>query len=289
MPIESEDNITNEINEYKTNKLRIQETFTPFSGVLKIECKNPDNCLALGKYAYALKSYFNNFRDLTLIDNDKLKKIGKPSQNGFVIEVPFIKDGYTAYTVLKCSSFKESDNLFYEYFVGVEFINTYIKKLPCFVETFDCYNFISTPKWNQLKTAATTNSFAAIRLNTILRPFITNSSIKQMFEKSCEKNKLIAILIQHFDNVRSLHDECSNNYNNIKYDIYNILYQVYFGLTQLGNLYTHYDLHSNNVLLYKPYDGKKYIKMIYHSKGKIYEFKSEYVSKIIDYGRNYIK
>jgi len=41
------------------------------------------------------------------------------------------------------------------------------------------------------------------------------------------------------------------------------------------------------VLLYKPYDGKKYITMRYHSKDKIIEVKTEYIAKIIDYGRNY--
>jgi len=42
-----------------------------------------------------------------------------------------------------------------------------------------------------------------------------------------------------------------------------------------------------NVFLYKPFDGNTCILMRYHRNNKVYEFKSEYVVKIIDYGRNY--
>jgi hypothetical protein len=56
----------------------------------------------------------------------------------------------------------------------------------------------------------------------------------------------------------------------------------------LSNEFTHYDLHSNNVLLYKPVDGK-YIQYHYHlSDGTIVSFKSRYIAKLIDYGRSYV-
>jgi hypothetical protein len=42
------------------------------------------------------------------------------------------------------------------------------------------------------------------------------------------------------------------------------------------------------VFVYKPYSGQKYILMRYHINGRIYEFPSEYIVKVIDYGRNYI-
>jgi hypothetical protein len=56
----------------------------------------------------------------------------------------------------------------------------------------------------------------------------------------------------------------------------------------LGDKYTHYDLHRENACVYKPYTGKNYILMRFHSNGKVYEFPSEYIVKVIDYGRNYI-
>jgi hypothetical protein len=269
---------------------KIQEETPFFSGLLKMECKNPDNCLALGQYEYALKKYFKDFKDLNLIDNSKLKRLAKPSKNGFIIEVPFKKGGYTAYTVLKCSNQEKSDNLYYEYYVGKHFINKYIKKFPCFVETFGCYYLNGEIEWQQLKNCALNNSFEGIHLKNIITPFINvGESDTDLFKKSCIKNKLICVLIQHFDNVRTFSHEYIFNHHNICGDLYHLLYQVYFSLTQLGNTYTHYDLHRDNVLLYKPYEGNQYITMRYHSRGQIYEFKTEYISKIIDYGRNYIK
>ena len=85
----------------------------------------------------------------------------------------------------------------------------------------------------------------------------------------------------------------TNQYNNIKYDLLNLAMQLYFPLCALGPMYTHYDLHNSNVFLYKPYTGKEYILMRYHDidyRGNeigLYEFPSEYIVKIIDYGRNY--
>ena len=278
---------------YAEDKKMLETAFDanpPLSGVLKIECKNPDNCLALGQYGYAVKKYFNKFNDLTLIDNTGLKTLGADSVNGFVLEVPFVKGGYRAYCALKCSADELADNLYYEYFVGTHFINRHIKKIPCFVETFGCYNFKSVKEWYLLQKAAKVKKFEQVDLQKMIEPFInTGETPKELFSKSCKKNKLICVFIQHFDNARTFRYEYNKNFDNVKFELYNLLYQVYFGLTQLGYTYTHYDLHADNVLLYKPYDGNQYITMRYHSKGQIYEFNTEYVCKIIDYGRNYIK
>ena len=298
-----------QLNVIKTN-LESNFTIPNSTGVVKmfnLECKNSDNCLALGPYGDALKQYFNNFTDLSLIDNTRLKRLGAPSTNGFVIEVPFVKGGYTAFNALKCSSSPESDNLFYEYYVGNEYINKQIHKLPCFVETYGCYYFgkpnkgdgINSPqKWSQLQTAAETKTFTDIHLQSVITPYKFGDALITSISNSCVKNKLICIMIQHFDNVRSLEDDYNNNFDNIKNDLYNLLYQVYFGLVQLNinpvtkeinKSYTHYDLHKGNVLLYKPFDGNKYITMRYHVGDLVYEFNTEYICKIIDYGRNYIK
>jgi hypothetical protein len=96
-------------------------------------------------------------------------------------------------------------------------------------------------------------------------------------------------LIQHFNRCKSLYDYIANFYDDVKYDIYNILYQVYFSLYYLGRNYTHYDLHSGNILLYKPFEDNTYITMRYHTTDpdEIYTFKTEFIAKIIDYGRNY--
>jgi hypothetical protein len=268
--------------------LNIQNKNENFSKLLQSTCKNPDNCLALGPYNEYIKHFFNNFHDLSLIDNSKIKQIGKVSANGFILELPFKKLNYTAYTILKCSRENTSDNLYYEYFVGKNFINKYINKIPCFVETYGLYKFKNITTYNNLSKAIQKNTLNSININNLIEYVDVPEGSLSMFKQSCINSKIYSVLIQHFDKFITLHDEYTDNFDNIKYDLYNILYQIYYGLCYLGNKYTHYDLHSNNVGLYKPFDGKKCISMRYHSKGVLYEFKSEYVVKIIDYGRNYI-
>ena len=65
------------------------------------------------------------------------------------------------------------------------------------------------------------------------------------------------------------------------------IYQIYFALGGLATIFTHYDLHPDNVILYKPVDGK-YIEFHYHLRNETVSFKSQYIAKMIDYGRSFI-
>ncbi len=270
--------------------ISVQNRDNNLSRMLNVACKNPDNCLALGVYGSYITQYFDKFRNLSLVDVPKIKLIGTPSTNGFIVEIPFTKNSFTAYTALKCAADAYSDNLFYEYCVGKFLINNYVNILPSFVETYDCYTFNNETDWSKLKNLTNANDINLTNMITRKQLPENNNNVEyaKMFGLSCFENKRICILIQHFDNFRSVWDEHKNNYDNIKNEQLNILYQVYFSLTILKDVYTHYDLHANNVFLYKPYDGNKYIQMRYHLlSGRIIEFPSEYIVKIIDYGRNY--
>ena len=279
-------------NQKDTLNILIQDKENNMGRMLNVVCKNPDNCLALGVYGSYIKQYFENFRNLSLVNASNIKRIGNKSANGFIIEIPFTKNSFTAYTALKCSAKQNSDNLFYEYYVGKFFINNYLNIFPCFVETYDCYKFNNTTDWSTLKNLTNGNTNNINLTNMITRKQVPENNhdveYAEMFGSSCEENKNLCVLIQHFDNFRSVKDEDKNNFDNIECEILNILYQVYFPLTILKDVYTHYDLHANNVFLYKPYKGNKYIQMRYHLlSGRIIEFPSEYIVKIIDYGRNY--
>jgi hypothetical protein len=285
------------IKKSKIKKLlyeNIQNRSKNLGKMLEVTCKNSDNCIALGYYSDVIKSYFDNFENLNLIDNNSLKRIGIASVNGFVIEVPFKKHDYTAYTALKCSADKLSDNLLYEYYVGKYFINKYAKIYPCFVETYDLYEFKTNELYEVLKkkvikNTTKSNDFSKINFKEYIQKvnIEEDESLEDIFDYSCLKNKLLCVLIQHFDKFYSFHNAYNNSSMKINYDLYNIMYQVYFCLAMLGDNYTHYDLHANNVFLYKPFDGNKCILMKYHHNDKVFEFKSEFIVKIIDYGRNY--
>ena len=266
----------------------IQNKSQALTNILQTYCSNPDNCLTLGHYGDYIKQFFDNFRNLSYVDNNALKRIGNTSANGLILQLPFKKDGYTAYTALKCSVNQTSDNLFYEYYVGKYFVNTYIKKFPLFLETYDCYEFYNVNMWQQLINFCNNKSFPPnFNIQNFVRRVNVDENDMSMFEESCVKNKLFCILIQYFDKFYDFEKKFLKEYDSIKYDIFNLLYQIYFVLCSLNDKYTHYDLHSGNVFLYKPYDGYKCILMRYHRNNVVYEFKSEYIVKVIDYGRNF--
>jgi hypothetical protein len=228
----------------------------------------------------------DQFTDFDSVISHETKRIGN-GNNGIIWSIPFrVTYNYTSYAVLKCNALTDkdggintnddnyADNLYYEYFVGKHFINKYVKKFPCFVETYDCYT-LSPDKWNDLMTK-TSN----IELNTGIRKYSGD------FSTSCTNSIYLSVLIQHFDSNQfySLYNEIDNMMVEIPF----ICYQILFVLCSLGDSYTHYDLHLNNVFCYKPYDDKRYIRMNYHKKdGSIISFPTQYIMKIIDYGRNY--
>lgn len=263
--------------------------------ILQTYCKNPDNCLALGHYGDYIKRFFNDFRTFAYVNPSKIKRIGNPSVNGFIIEIPFTKNGYTAYTVLKSSAKQTADNLFFEYLVGKRFVNKVNKIVPVFLETYDLYQYKDDASYDAVVNAVNTNTLQSIDLGAMLQRMNfnpENMNSKQLSiaaSNSCTRNKQLCILIQHFDNFVSLGSQFKSQelYKEFRGDLFSVLFQVYFALNMFKDVYTHYDLHTNNVMLYKPFEGKKCILMRYHLADKVYEFKTEYIPKIIDYGRNY--
>lgn len=264
---------------------------------LQAACRNPDNCLALGIYGESIRQYFEGFTNFAYLDKSNVKRIGAPSNNGFIIELPFTKNGYTAYTVLKSAAQATSDNLLYEYIVGKRFINKLLQTLPVFLETYDLYEYVDDSAFDVVRDAASLKTLGAMDISTNIRRMNTHvtstnsaNSSQMLFalNQSCRKNKKICLTIQHFDNFVPVNSMLSKEkYPSFKGDLVAVIFQVYFALDQLKTNYTHYDLHTNNVMLYKPFEGNQCIHMRYHLGNQVVEFKSEYIPKIIDYGRNY--
>jgi hypothetical protein len=73
-------------------------------------------------------------------------------------------------------------------------------------------------------------------------------------------------------------------------ELMSILYILYFSLHALSDRFTHYDLHSGNVLLYRPSETG-YINYVFHehNPSRVVRFKSRFIPKIIDYGRSFYK
>jgi hypothetical protein len=241
-----------------TNKRRTQ--------FLKTVCSDSGVCLAFGQETKKINDFFGGFTNFHHITG--IKQIGKPSSNGYVLEIQYTREDYIAHTILKNALKKTSDNLAYEFFVG-QFINKKSVFFPCFLETYGM--FLRQQK-----------NIQNLRQELTL---ISNKPEAEIYKISCQESENISILIQHISNAQTLSDKLKQpifNNNELLY----VLYQVYMPLMCLQNEFTHYDLHVDNVLIYEPVIGK-YIQYHYFVDGTEITFKSKYIAKIIDYGRCY--
>lgn len=252
---------------------------------LKSVCSDSNACLSFGTQIKKINDLFNGFVRFDYVD-PPITRIGKISNNGFVNEIKYSRYGYNAYAVLKSSIHENADNLMYEYIVG-QFINKTNKLFSCFLETYGLFTYVSDAHWEHVKNTKTIST-------NVLTDSLTPINIDPMnaLSLACLNSKHLSILIQYVNKPITLADQMSVNYATfvpfVKNQLIYVLYQIYLPLALLCNVFTHYDLHSNNVLLYKPADNK-YIEYHYHLSNKVITFKSLYIAKIIDYGRCFFK
>ena len=235
-------------------------------------CSDSGVCIAFGKEINKIKAFFGNF-NLSFV-KDPIQRIGADSANGFINEIKFTHQEYSSYAVLKSSNLTHSDNLMYEYRVG-QFLNKMALRYPCFVETYNLYKYKTDTSWKFVKKNKIIN---ADEFKTHIK--LQTYDIKE----ACKSSKHLAVLIQHLKGVISMRDLVDTEHASLNYNFLTLLYQVYFVLDNMKNVFTHYDLHGDNVLLYEP-SNTKYIQYHYHSAAGVTTFKSIYVAKIIDYGR----
>ena len=220
--------------------------------------------------------------DVTRLDTE--------SQNGIIYDFIFLR-GQTEILncILKCNKTpnKNNDNLFYEYLVGKS-INVIKQYIPNFIYTFLYDSNVSNV--SELYANKLNNSYKTT--NEDLRKIIQDDHT--FFKKTCD-SKESAILIEKITNsitsTEFIEICCKENTEIADYYIYSVLYQLYTALNSMKNIYTHYDLHLGNVLLYVVPDNKVVELNYYDSENlskkplKIY---AKYIPIIIDYGRNFI-
>ena len=257
--------------------------YTRKSKFLQTICSDSGVCIAFGKERKMIFEFFNGFTQFDFLTN--VQSIGSESSNGFIKELEYEREKYKAYAILKSSRDKNADNLLYEYVVG-EVINKYfMNRFPCFIETYGHYKYIGDRE--SFRTAGP----GKIDLSQLLIPYDENLT---PIDESCRSSIDMCILIQHIKGASSLADKAYDRYDNpkkddafIQNDLLASLFQIYYPLSMLKNNFTHYDLHGDNVIMYKPVEGK-YIQYHYHyPDGTKLSFKCQYISKIIDYGRSF--
>ena len=248
-----------------------------------LKCKNINLC---SNFHENVKNTFNNFHSLEF-QSGTPRYISKNTGNGYVLLINHKKQKQDVQTVLKFAKFKNKknlpDNLLYEYYVGMK-LNELNSFYPCLIETYGLYEF---------------NSYDSLRLfekelpkhmNKHLKVVDTKinnmESFKTIIKLSCEeKLGLYAIMMQHFSKSNSLKSISNKNVNSL--ELLKCLIQIYYFLHLNSKTFTHYDLHSDNVLITKA-PNNKYFHFTYHfDNGETIEFFSQYLAKIIDYGRCY--
>jgi hypothetical protein len=268
------------------NQTRQQKLYA----MLQRVCSESSDCLILGKYTNLVKQYFHNFTKLF----NFVKLIGTPSTNGFVNECLYIRDNYEAFCVLKSSQNEESDNLFFEWYIGHFFINKLVPKFPCFMETYQVGYYEKTTgngAYNFFKTATTLTAVDASAIKDF--HFLNSITATNMAEVSCSRPKKFAVLIQHMKDPMSLSQFIRQNKATeygFNVDMVQIFLQIFIPLGTLADRFTHNDLHNENVLLYTiPNNNYITLKYILGNNKPDIEIKTRYIVKLIDYGRSYFR
>ena len=266
-----------EVGTYYKN--RISEAIKSSKLFLNKICPNTGRCLAFGTSTDKLTKYFNGFTKFDYVVSP-IKRLGVASANGFIHEINYDKNGYKASSILKSAKTAESDNLVYEYLVGIKYINRKLKLFPCFLETYGLYYYDTPASWTMFKDTAQLN---AVDLQHLVLQ--NNTS----YVKACAESKYASCLIQHINKAPTIYELCMNDEEFITNELVFTLFIVYQALSSISATFTHYDLHYNNILLYKPKPlDDHYIEYYYHNNdGTSHSFYSMYIPKIIDYGRSF--
>ena len=275
------------------------------SRYLRAVCPNSGFCITFGSENEKIKSFFDGFTNFKYISSPVT--LLSSGVSGFVNEIIFERDKYKVSTILKSSIKNSSDNLFYEAYIGMNYINPLNRFFPCFLETYGFFR-IDEYFWGDMKSTKEIGIRNSTNTKTDMNiPSVSAEEFAGFFTKidtslkniniTCEDAKLNCLLTQYIEEPITFLSFLEKNMKQPYFDIdlLQILWQVYSVLTSLAIEFTHYDLHYENVLLYTIPDNK-YMELNYYNytgfgpnvtEVPIVTIKTRYIAKIIDYGRSY--
>jgi hypothetical protein len=222
---------------------------------------------------------FLTFQDMDEDHTDMLSKGG----NGFVIRVGYRVNDYLGFMALKTSIRETTDNIMYEYTVG-QHINTLSVIYPCFIRTLGILKYKNELS---LHTVLNTDVITKKMLQTM-------HPIKPSISTSCVSPTTLCVMIDDVYKGEPMREHMSVDFAST--ELLKMLFIVYHALSLNKNTFTHYDMHDENVMIYEPFPssfffgGGKVVQYHYHlPDDKVLIFSSQYIPKIIDYGRCYFK
>jgi len=218
---------------------------------LNRSCPDLDLCLALDKHAFESWFKFDTFQYATAVT-----RLKSESRNGSVFLVTYARPSInhtisTAYAILK-HGVELKDDLRFEYLVG-QFLNKHRTKLPVFVGTYGIFS-THMKAW-----------------------YFDGDTLRRGLRAASPEKQDPVLLLQYAPGEASLFDFLMESPS--ENDFFAIMYHIYFSLARLANVFTHYDLHHENVRIIQL--SEKPFRFIYPD----VSFSSKYLPKIIDYGK----
>jgi hypothetical protein len=190
--------------------------------------------------------------------------------------IEYERDKHFAYATLHTSGPKT--NVAYEYMAG-QYLNELSKKTPSFLET---YGLLMYPDKHQRSLVQKENRKDPVSLASSLMPIRPDK-----YAMVCGNRELLCVLVQHIPSAKPLTQFVKNPHFFIHDALY-VFYQVYFTLSMLRKVFTHYDLRCENVLMYEPLHNG-YIEYHYHLPKEVVRFNSTYLVKMKNYSTCFFK
>lgn len=275
----------------KGSKKLLREKLEELAEHVMTFCKDVGICFSLNVYQNEILRLFEAFKTFDfLIDSERI--ISNSTANGVIRILKYQnhfsflpEKEFEAFAILKIPKSQKSDNLSLE-FVNGNAINQWTNVFPIFIHTYGLF-YIHNDK--NFKTSVLMQPGLIPKESFLENVEPLNMSTLKGLSKEiqCQKIDNVGLLGQFYSRVISLRAKIASNDANFMFkELPFLLFQLYHALSILKDEFTHYDLHDQNVLLV-PLDG--YVEWEYSFKGSIITFQSQYLIKIIDYGRSFTK
>jgi hypothetical protein len=214
-----------------------------------------------------------------------IRPIGAVSRNGFIRKLTYLSEGNRYSVVLKSNVNDESDNLIYEYLVGL-CINEFSRYYPCFAKSYMVGIYS-----NQANKQVFQNIHHLEDLQNNFDTYIQRldtDDLNQIVRTGCRNNENICLFTQFLPIEMDLSyflNHIRVNEHNKLYDLAIILHITYSLLSSLADYFTHYDLHTQNIVLVK-IPNNQYVNIRLHLADgvTIVNYKTIYIPVLIDYG-----
>ena len=238
--------------------------------VLSKECKDSNLCFLLNRHTYSLKKYFYDFNVLTHLTRAKPLN-GAAGENGNIYKLEFDRGGYHAEAIFKNAANESDDNLFYEYKAGL-YVNTLLKRFPCFIETYNLFRF------DAIRSRNSTDAFYQEEaMAHHFRRRLTRQTVD--LAQACADPLLTGLLVQYVPNNVPVFDLKAFDQN-----IWGVLMQIYFPIATLKPNFAHNDLNWGNILFYEM-EPNSFVTYHFHVGETTVKVNCQYLVKIIDYSR----